>query len=80
MLKVYSNAAPSQVQVPCPTPTTSVLRSPRLSASTILSNSFEVSSACWAVQTEREFPSGPKPGQHVRPEARTYVTANKEVR
>ena len=61
-LKVYSNAAPSHVQVPCPVPMTMVFFSPVLSSSTSRVEDPEVWDACDAVHTDSELPSGPGPG------------------
>ena len=68
-LKVYSNAAPSQVHVPWPTPMTRVCRSPgpQLRRSTP-SSACAACSACPGVHTDRELPvrSEPRGGGEVQ--------------
>ena len=61
-LKVYSKAAPWQVQVPWPMPMSSVCRCPPFSRAMTCSNSLAASVACPAVQTDQVWPSGPSPG------------------
>ena len=59
---MYSKAAPSQVQVPCPMPTRKRRFSPRRMRSTSSSSAAAACAACAGWQTDRLCPpSGPSP-------------------